>query len=159
MTTLIQRVQAFFNPSAQVQGVAAQGTGVPAPVIPESVMSKFQVEHHRNAIVKDGRMMYKSDPRIKKMHRDYARDLMRKGFLVKTDDERVKKIADDLQTRLNLNQKLEDWLRLSIRDGDSFLEISVDDSMLISDVTRKPTLQMHRNSNSADKFEDPNKAF
>jgi hypothetical protein len=32
-------------------------------------------------------------------------------------------------------------------------------SMIITDVTRKPTLQMHRNTNSADKFTDPERAF
>jgi hypothetical protein len=46
-----------------------------------------------------------------------------------------------------------------MRDGDSFLELSVDDSLLISKVTRKPTLQVHRNSNSADEFDKPERAF
>jgi hypothetical protein len=35
----------------------------------------------------------------------------------------------------------------------------VDDSLLISDVTRKPTLRVHRNSNQADKFDNPERAF
>ncbi|HZM24614.1 MAG TPA: hypothetical protein VFC02_22895 [Anaerolineales bacterium] len=158
MPTLIQRIQAFFNP-ASPQSVSGGGAGLPAPVIPESEMTKFQVERSRQAVVKDCRNMYDADPRVGKMHRDYARDLLRNGFLVQTKDETAKKVADDLQERLSLNQRLEDWLRLSMRDGDSFLELSVDDSFLISDVTRKPTLLVHRNSNSADKFDNPERAF
>jgi hypothetical protein len=133
----------------------------PAPVIPESMIDKFSVEMSRAAVIKDCRTMYDSDPRVEKMHRDYARDLVRNGFIVKTTDQRAKEIADALQERLGLNQKLEDWWRLTMRDGDSFLELSVEerDGLVISDVTRKPTLQMHRNSNSADQFENPEKAF
>lgn len=122
-------------------------------------MDRFQVEQSRNAVIKDCRAMYDADPRVEKMHRDYARDLLRNGFIVQTKDEAAKQIADNLQKRLKLNQKLEDWLRLSMRDGDSFLELTVDDSLLISDVTRKPTLQVHRNSNNADKFDNPARAF
>jgi hypothetical protein len=158
MPTLKQRVQAFFNPNL-TPSPSTSGDGSPAPVIPESVMSKFQVEHSRQAVVKDCRKMYDADPRVEKMHRDYARDLLRNGFIIQSKDTTAKQIADDLQKRLKLNQKLEDWLRLSMRDGDSFLELTVDDSLLISDVTRKPTLQVHRNSNSADKFDNPERAF
>ncbi len=46
-----------------------------------------------------------------------------------------------------------------MRDGDSFLELSIDSNMIISKVTRKPTLQMHRASNQADEFDDPERAF
>jgi hypothetical protein len=159
MPTLKQRIDAFFNP-ALTPSPSPSGRGEqPAAVIPESVMSKFQVEQNRSAVIKDCRAMYDGDPRVEKMHRDYARDLLRNGFIIKTKDDTAKQIADALQKRLKLNQRLEDWLRLSMRDGDSFLEVSVDDALQISDVTRKPTLQVHRNSNNADKFDNPNQAF
>lgn len=156
MASLRDRVRAFLNPSPPPTSGEAS---TPAAVIPESMISRFQVERSRIAAVKDCRNMYDADPRVEKMHRDYARDLLRNGFIIQTKDEFAKQIADDLQERLTLNQKLEDWLRLSMRDGDSFLELSVDDSLLISGVTRKPTLQMHRNSNAADQFENPEHAF
>jgi hypothetical protein len=160
MATLFDRVKAFFNPSASTAPAAPlSASSNPAPVIPESMMSKFQVERTRSAVIKDCRSMYDSDPRVEKMHRDYARDLLRNGFLIKTDNEAALSIANDLQKRLNLNQRLEDWLRLSMRDGDSFLEISVNEALEISKVTRKPTLQMHRNSNSADEFDNADRAF
>jgi hypothetical protein len=158
MASLRDRVRAFFNPPSS-QPVADDGINTPAPVIPESVAEKFQVERSRNAAIKDCRVMYDADPRVEKMHRDYARDLLRNGFLIQTKDTNAKGIADALQKRLTLNQKLEDWLRLSMRDGDSFLEVSVDDSLQISKVTRKPTLQMHRNSNKADEFDNSERAF
>ena len=160
MASLRDRLRAFFNPTpTQPPPKNEGGLEAPAPVIPESMVSKFQVEHSRAAVVKDCRIMYDGDPRVEKMHRDYARDLLRNGYIVKTEDAKAKQIADDLQRRLNLNQKLEDWLRLTMRDGDSFLELTVDDALLIADVTRKPTLQVHRNSNSADKFDNPERAF
>lgn len=158
MPSLRDRIKAFFNPSASQPSLEGSAGDI-APVIPETLMSKFQVEHHRAAAVKDCRNMYDGDPRVEKMHRDYARDLLRNGFLIQTKDTAAKQIADDLQKRLKLNQRLEDWLRLSMRDGDSFLELTVDDSLLISDVTRKPTLQTYRNSNKADKFDNPERAF
>ncbi|RPI92888.1 MAG: hypothetical protein EHM40_11595 [Chloroflexi bacterium] len=159
MASLRDRVKAFFNPTPLTSPTGGEGTGAPAPVIPESVINKFQVERTRNAAIKDCRGMYDADPRVEKMHRDYARDLLRNGFLIQTTDAAAKQIADELQERLGLNQKLEDWLRLTMRDGDSFLEVSVDDALLISGVTRKPTLQVHRNSNAADQFENPDRAF
>jgi hypothetical protein len=156
--TLRQRVNAFFNPDL-TPNPSPKGEGSIAPVIAESVMSRFQVENSRAAVVKDCRSMYDGDPRVKKMHKDYARDLLRNGFIIQTKNAPAMQIATDLQTRLNLNQRLEDWLRLSMRDGDSFLEVSVDDGLHISDVTRKPTLQVHRNSDRADKFADTQKAY
>ncbi|MCZ2154555.1 MAG: DUF1073 domain-containing protein [Bryobacterales bacterium] len=155
MATLKDRIKAFMNP--QAGGSMAEEPI--APVIPESLAEKFQVEAARASVIKDCRAMYSGDPRVEKMHRDYARDLVRNGFIVKTEDTQAKEIADGLQERLGLNQRLEDWLRLSMRDGDSFLELTANDSLLISDVTRKPTMQMFRNSNAADKFDNPERAF
>lgn len=89
----------------------------------------------------------------------YSTDLVKAGFIVKTKDENAKQIATELQTRLGLNKKLQDLVRLSGRDGDSFYEIVVDDELNIVEASRKPTLRMRRNSNTADKFEDPGRAF
>lgn len=157
--SLRARINAFFNPNL-TPNPSPKGEGNVAPVIPESdLISRFQVENSRAAVVKDCRAMYEGDPRIKKMHKDYARDLLRNGFILQSKDERAMQVAKDLQKRLKLNQKLEDWLRLSMRDGDSFLELTVDDTLAIADVTRKPTLQVHRNSNKADKFDDAARSF
>lgn len=173
MPTIADRFKAFMNPTptpALPQINTFGGGGSPAAVITENVYSRFKVERDRNSVIKDCRVMYDGDPRVEKMHRRFSQDLMRGGYFVKTKNMDALLVAGLMQARLNLNQKLENWLRLTARDGDSFLEIEVADgtetarrssetTMLISDVTRKPTLQMHRNTNSADKFENPERAF
>lgn len=171
MPTLADRVKAFMNPAevASSSGSSLATTST-APVITEDVYSRFAVERDRNSVIKDCRAMYDGDPRVEKMHRRFPQDLMRGGYLVKTNHVNAFLVAGLLQARLKMNQRLENWLRLTLRDGDSFLELDIADSsgttlrseqatMLISDVTRKPTLKMHRNTNSADKFENPERAF
>jgi hypothetical protein len=165
MPTLSDRFKAFMNPTPPLAPpqMSTFGEGKPAPVITEDVYSRFKVERDRNSIIKDCRGMYDDDPRVEKMHRMYARDLLRGGFVLKTDDTQASDIVAALQERLKLNQALEDWLRLSMRDGDSFLEVTPaqmsGSQFQIAGVTRKPTLQMHRNSNSADQFESAERAF
>lgn len=158
MPALRDRIRAFFNPTVAMPAQAEDAIK-PAAVIPESDMTRFRVERSRIAAIKDCREMYDGDPRVEEMHRRSASDVVRGGFVVKVSDARALQIANDMQKRLDLNQRLEDWVRLSKRDGDSFLECSVNNLMLISNVTRKPTLQMHRHSNAADQFEDPARAF
>jgi hypothetical protein len=175
MPTLADRFKAFFNPSPNA-GVASPSTletTSTSPVITEDVYSRFKVERDRNSVIKDCRGMYDGDPRVEKMHRRFSQDLMRGGYFVKTKNVDALLVAGLLQARLNLNQKMENWLRLTSRDGDSFLEIEISDgfdttrksgwstqpSMIIADVTRKPTLQMNRNTNAADKFDNPERAF
>lgn len=160
MPSFSDRVKAFLNPNrASEQSTQTQ----PAAVITEDVYSRFKVERDRNAVIKDCRAMYDGDPRVEKMHRMYARDLVRGGFVVRVvDNPQASDIVMALQERLHLNQSLEDWLRLSMRDGDSFLENTISESgsvYQIGSVSRKPTLQMHRNSNKADRFDDPQRAF
>jgi hypothetical protein len=170
MPTLAARINAFINPTVNAPAGDTVATTSTAPVITEDIYSRFKVEADRKTVIKDCRAMYDGDPRVEKMHRRLAQDLMRGGFFVKTKNADALLIAGLLQTRLKLNQKMEDWLRLTSRDGDSFLELEISDgsttmrrsgqsSMLISGVTRKPTLTMHRNSNSADRFDSPERAF
>jgi hypothetical protein len=159
MASLRDRVNAFFNPPSPQPSPDGRGSGAPAAVIPDGMMDQFRVERSRKAVIKDCREMYEGDPRVEKMHRDYARDLLRNGFIIQTEDAAAKAVAVDLQKRLSLNQRLEDWLRLSMRDGDSFLELSIDEALNVSKVTRKPTLAMHRASNKADEFDNPERAF
>jgi len=164
MPTLSDRFRAFMNPNAEIASQSALAmTSSPAPVITEDVYSRFKVERDRLSVIKDCRAMYDGDPRVEKMHRMYARDLLRGGFVLKTDNTQASEVVSALQERLHLNQALEDWLRLSMRDGDSFLEVTpaqVTNSIYqVASVTRKPTMRMHRNSNTADRFDSANRAF
>jgi hypothetical protein len=156
MPSIKQRVQAFFNPPT------AETTAQTPAAAQQSIVAEYEklkADRDRLAIIKTCRTMYQQDPRVKKALKMYATDLVKAGFIVKTKNEQAKQIATDLQNRIGLNKKLQDVVRLSGRDGDSFYEIVVDDQLNITEVSRKPTLRMRRNSNSADKFEDPQRAF
>ncbi len=132
------------------------------PEMTASIMAEYEklkADRERIAIIKTCRLMYAADPRVKKAHRFYARDIVRAGFIVKTKDEQAKQIAAELQKRLSMNQLLEDAVRETSRDGDSFYEVVISDELEIVEVSRKPTLQVRRNSNSRDKFDISARAF
>ena len=134
------------------------------PSRPTAGLARFQADVERGNVVRTCRKMYKADPRAKKMVRTLARDIVSGGFSVDVAGDGATggaagEAARALVERLNLTARLDDWLRLTIRDGDSFLELGVDERMEIAEATRKPTLQMHRNSDEADRFSDPARAF
>jgi hypothetical protein len=158
MPSLLDRIRAIFRPSQQAEEPASVIESQP-PRKPTDLISRFQAETERAAIVRKCREMYKKDPRAKKMLRILARDMVKGGFAVKTEDARALDVATALKKRLNLDQKMDDYVRLSARDGDSFLELAINDRLEIVSITRKPTLEIHRNSNKYDRFEDPERAY
>jgi len=123
------------------------------------VYAKLKADLYRLSVIKTCRLMYDTDSRVKKALRTYARDLVRSGFFIKTKNLEAMQIVVDMQKRLKLNRKLQDMVKLSGRDGDSFYELVVDENLDISQFSRKPTLRMRRNSNDRDTFDDPSKAF
>jgi hypothetical protein len=120
---------------------------------------KFGATSERPATIQDCRQMYKDDTRAKAIIQTLARDILKGGFVIETDDEQATQIANDLIKRLRLVNRLDDWARLSFRDGDCFLELGISEQHRIDDITRKPTLKIHRNSNEQDRFDDPTKAY
>jgi hypothetical protein len=138
---------------------AETNTLTPIPSSAVVQMERFQAETGRLRVIQLCRKMYKTDPRVERMHRTLARDMVKGGFVVKTRHEAARKVALELQKRLGLNQKCEDTVRLTARDGDSFNEIAVSEEMNITSVTRKPTLVTYRNTDLADQFQNPAKAF
>lgn len=156
MASLKQRISAFFNPPAGGGETSAEPAG------PQSVTAEYEklkADRERLAVIDTCTMMYETDTRVEKAHRIYARDIVRAGYIVKTKDANAKAIADELQKRLGMNQLLEDSVRETSRDGDSFYEVVVNDMLDITELSRKPVKQVHRNSNKADKFDDPLRAF
>jgi hypothetical protein len=162
MGKLIDRFTALFRREAPEQ-VTTTSDEMPRPSRPMAAMNRFQAERGRQAVVKISRKMYAEDPRARASMATVARDATRGGFQVQVTEgaeaDRAQEIAGDLATRLKLFGRLDDWTRLAFRDGDSFLEVSVDEEGLVQAVTRKPTLEMVRNSNRQDRFEDPRRAF
>ena len=120
---------------------------------------RFRAERERREVIRVCREMYERDPRVSKMHRMLARDMVRSGFVILTEHEAAAREAAALDVRIGLRKKLDDYVRLTARDGDSFLEVEVNEGLDIVGLSRKPTLQMRRNSNAQDKFDDPARAF
>lgn len=132
----------------------------PAGYEEDSLYRRFTAESERTRIVQACRKMYAEDPRAKKMLRTLARDMTKGGYTLRVKGHpEAQAVADRLYKRLKITQLLDDWVRLTARDGDSFLEAVVNDALEIVEVTRKPTLMMRRNSNLNDQFEDPGRAY
>lgn len=155
--TLVDQIRALFKRSKP--DAEQTTTSKAAPPSYSDAIARFTAETSRAAIVKKCREMYAGDPRARKMIRMLARDLVKGGYVLTCSDHRAVEIAEGLRARLSLDQRLDDWVRLSLRDGDSFLELGVNQRMEISEVTRKPTLQVRRSSDDYDRFLDPERAF
>jgi hypothetical protein len=162
---LIDRIAAVFRRAEAVPGRTTSAE-MPQPGRgPLELASEWSAASDRRSKVRACREMYANDPRGEAVIATLARDIVRGGFAVEVTDapsgqaDRAEQIVEDLTKRLDLAQRLDDWVRLTLRDGDSFLELTVDDSLNISQVTRKPTLEVRRNSNSRDQFDDPRRAF
>lgn len=158
----INKLMARLRP-AQPKTTSDEITPQRKTVTYAELYQKFQVERDRESVVKDCRKMYDEDSRVKGFISTLARDAVKGGFTVAVTDasdvDGAQEASDDLIKRLNLFTRLDDWCRLSFRDGDSFLENSIDRAGLIAQVTRKPTIQMHRNCNKIDRFDDPTQAY
>lgn len=156
---LIDKINAIFRGRG---AGSEQTTSAELPRLSESfddVVHKFTAETDRVRMVEACRLMYSQDPRARKMIRTLARDMIKGGFTIKCKDERAAEVAQALYKRLDLDKHLDDWVRLTARDGDSFLEVVINDRLEIVSVSRKPTLQMRRNSDVYDRFQDPRKAY
>lgn len=130
---------------------------------PGPAVMKLRLNYDRRSLIKDSRKMYGDDSRIEGIINTLARDAVKGGLIVKvkkaSDPAKAQRVADEMISRLHLLTRLDDWVRLTLRDGDSFLENSVDGDFFIQEVTRKPTLEMNRNSNEMDRFDDPLRAY
>lgn len=133
------------------------------PRSPVDLYSKFRAADDRKGLIEECRKMRREDSRASGVIATVARDAVRGGLQVQVADgpdaQRAQESADALFTRLKLNHRLDDWIRLTFDDGDSFLEHSVDEDGQIALVTRKPTLELHRASDRTDRFPDPTRAY
>ena len=114
----------------------------------------------RRTEIEDTRKMYEEDTRVRGPLGTMARDVVGAGFkVVVANDKKAQQSANLLVKRLGLDTVLDDWVRLTARDGDGFYEVIVSDALEIIKVSRKPTKEMTRNSNEFDTFDDPRKAY
>ena len=153
---LIDQVRKWFTREKPVPTTSDEMRRPSQPTFAAS----FGSDQERRATVQTCRKMYKSDPRAKGVINTVARDVAKGGLRVRVpENPQAEEIANGLLKRIKLSTKLDDWTRLTLRDGDSYLEIGVDARQEIALVTRKPTLQVRRNSNDNDGFEDPQRAY
>jgi hypothetical protein len=157
---LIDKIRSIFRRSSQISGTnTADEMHRQAPA-GNAFLANFSTEQEHKAVVLACRKMYKSDPRARGVIKTVARDAVKGGCTVRVkNNPRAEEAAGALIKRLRLNSHLDDWARLTLRDGDSLIEIGVNDAQEIVNATRKPTLQMRRNSNDSDRFDDPERAY
>lgn len=126
-------------------------------------LNKLRSEQDRHAVIAECRRMAEMDPRTEGALATMARDAVRGGLSVQVSAgpalDTVMQAASDLFTRLRLNHRLDDFVRLTAKEGDSFIEVVADERGVIVDLSRKPVLEMRRNSNRFDRFDDPLKAY
>lgn len=106
--------------------------------------------------------MYEEDTRGKGVPKTLATDTVKGGFEIQVKGPRSKEalaIANDLLKRVEFWKRIDDWVRLTLRDGDTFLELVANAAGDIVQVSRKPALEMHRWSDEFDTFYDPTRAF
>lgn len=159
MPSLIDRFQNLFRPSRQEVTVA---TSPLPPPRPSALMQVFSGESSRRAIVQDCRTMYDEDTRAHGVIDALAKDATRGGFDLVVDGpraEEAKRIADEMLERVGVWERIDDWVRLTLRDGDTYLELGAAGNGDIVEVTRKPTLEMVRMSDEFDHITNPAVAF
>lgn len=113
-------------------------------------------------MVVDARRMYDEDPRVRSIIQTLARDAVKSGFELHVEGPRADAARDLAETcldRLNVYSRIDDWVRLTLRDGDSFLEVAAGRQGDLVHVSRKPTLEMVRWSDERNEFRDPARAF
>lgn len=129
---------------------------------PSSLVERFSAERDRRSLIDDARRMYKEDPRARGIIQTVARDAVKNGFELMVEGPRAqeaKRIGVELLDRLEFWTRIDDWVRLTLRDGDSFLEVAANRSGDLVHISRKPTLEMHRWTDEQDEFFDPVRAF
>jgi hypothetical protein len=159
MATFAQRITALWT-GRPIAPPAV--TYEPTPTQPSSLAESFGAVAARRNKVLENRAMYDDDPRPEQSISTLARDVVKGGFTFQITGARsaeAQTIADDLVKRLDLFGRLDDWMRLTLVDGDSFLEVGIAATNEITEVTRKPTLEMYRYSDERDKFTDPAQAY
>lgn len=156
---LIDRFQRLFARGKETP--AATTVVMPPPRV--SALSRLAaIEQDRMSIVRMCQAMHRDDPRAREILRSVARDATRGGFELMVQGPRAdeaKTVALAMLERVDFWRQVETWVRLTLRDGDLFLELVADGNGDLVTVSRKPTLEMHRLSDEFDRFGNPERAY
>lgn len=158
---LIDRFQNLFKRN-QPAPTASTVTAVAPPYRPSATARLLAEETDRRTLVRECMAMYRADTRVREILQAVARDATRGGFELTVEGPRAaeaKAIATEMLERVDFWKWIEPWVRLTLRDGDAFLELVADGAGDLVEISRKPTLEMHRLSDEFDHFKDVTKAF
>lgn len=158
MSSILSRITALWQKRTTRDVLLDLGTSNTGSLL----VSSFNVHNDRRSKVADSREMTRDDPRAKQIVQTLARDVIKGGFSVSLTGNRSEaagEVLEELWKRSGFLQQLPTYLETVLRDGDIFLEISVSSDGRVMGLTRKPTLQMYRNSDAYDQFSDPERAF
>lgn len=160
MAALILRFQNLFR--RRETTVADPVTMVTPPPRPMAATRLFQVEMDRRSIVTDCRGMYDTDTRAQGVIDTLAADATKDGFTLEVSGRRAAEaqaMAEETLERVGFWDNIEDWVRETLNEGDTFLELAANSNGDIVQVSRKPTLELYRWSDEFDQFYDPVRAF
>lgn len=160
ITSIGARLQKVAPAAAAAPATTIQASPVPARTV-RAMLEMFSAEKGRLALLRSCRSMFETDTRVRRVITDFAADVVGGGVTINVTegDPAAAELVQAQAQRLALDSRLDDWLRLTMVDGDSFLEAGVDAQGRVAMVTRKPTLEMRRNSDMFDLFPDPAKAY
>lgn len=160
MPSILDRIATLWRKRSEPEAVVT--TAPPSPPSIQTMLASFTAQRDRRSAIADSRQMVSEDPRAKGALSTLARDATAGGFTLQITGPRAvqaQAAADALFARIDMFTRLDDWARLTFRDGDTFLELGVTAKGEIAQVTRKPSLAMHRWSDEFDRFYDPGQAF
>jgi hypothetical protein len=126
-------------------------------------LTRFRMEQERPQVIATCKEMYRTDPRASGVIQTLARDATQGDLSISVTDgpqaDRAQEIINETLARLRLHTRLDDWLRRALITGDAFVELSADRDGIIRECTLKPTLEMYRQSDEYDRFDDPTRAY
>ena len=158
---------AFVLKNVMGTGVGA-GVSLQRPVAPEAEeYDKVSVREDRRSVITDCITMEKQDPRIDRLYYKMASDATVGGFTVKVDTAPTEGIK--IQSQSVIDRVLEDcdvmdkqrgWMVNALREGDTFLEIIVDDkAKRIIRLKKMATIITMSNMNAAGNFPEGKPAY
>jgi hypothetical protein len=162
---IIDTISSIFTRAGSRAGATVQTPDTTTQAMPEprravALVNPFQRETGRSLIVKATRAMFMEDPRVRRIITDFSSDVAAARISANViGNPKAQATIDAMFKRLSLHSLLDDWMRATLKDGDGFFELGVDEQRQIALVTRKPTLEMIRNTDRFDLFKDPAAAF
>ncbi len=121
MATILDRISTLWQRRATPAVVTAPPTE--ARTVHQTPID-WTAQRDRRAQIADSRQMAAEDPRPKQSMATLARDATKGGFTLQITGPRAAQAqaaADALFARVHLQKWLDDWARLTFRDGDTFL--------------------------------------